>query len=194
MVRPREFDRDAALEQAMKLFWAKGFAATSTEDLVQAMGIGRQSLYNAFGDKRRLYLEALRSYQQGTIAGHMRRLSAPESPLEGIRDLLRGLIAEDDSERAMGCMGVGSVGEFGASDPAIVALREKAAPALYARLVERLREGREKGEIDAEIDPEDGARFVQLAMTGIQLAARGGGGAEDLRRMAHFAADRLKAR
>lgn len=59
MVRPREFDRGEALQRAMRVFWAKGFAATSTDDLVQAMGIGRQSLYNAFGDKKRLYLEAL---------------------------------------------------------------------------------------------------------------------------------------
>ena len=50
----------------MQVFWAKGFAATSTEDLVAAMRIGRQSLHNAFGDKRRLYLEALEAYQRTT--------------------------------------------------------------------------------------------------------------------------------
>ncbi|WP_155737462.1 TetR/AcrR family transcriptional regulator, partial [Agrobacterium tumefaciens] len=63
MARPREFDRDAALEKALRVFWSKGFAATSTDDLREAMGIGRQSLYGAFGDKRKLYLEALDAYQ-----------------------------------------------------------------------------------------------------------------------------------
>ena len=56
MAIPREFDREIALERATGIFWAKGYASTSTEDLLAAMGIGRQSLYNAFGDKRALYL------------------------------------------------------------------------------------------------------------------------------------------
>ncbi|HEY9345528.1 MAG TPA: TetR/AcrR family transcriptional regulator [Inquilinus sp.] len=178
----------------MQVFWAKGFAATSTDDLVQAMGIGRQSLYNAFGDKRRLYLEALEAYQQGTVAGHLKRLGAPASPVAGLRDLLLGLIAEDDGLRGLGCMGVGSVGEFGVSDPEVAALRAKAAPLLQARLVERLREGQADGEIVPEMDAGDAAEFIQMTMTGLQLAARGGAGLEDLRRMAAFAVNRLTAR
>lgn len=194
MVRPREFDRGDALQRAVRVFWSRGFAATSTDDLVQAMGIGRQSLYNAFGDKRRLYLEALEAYQQGTVAGHLKRLGAPASPLAGLRDLLLGLIAEDDGLRGLGCMGVGSVGEFGASDPDVAALRAKAASPLRARLVERMREGQARGEIAPEIDAGDAADFIQMTMTGLQLAARGGAGLEDLRRMAAFAIDRLTAR
>ncbi len=177
----------------MRVFWAKGFAATSTDDLVQAMGIGRQSLYNAFGDKRRLYLEALAAYQQGSVAGHLRRLGAPASPMAGLRDLLLGLIAEDDGLRGLGCMGVGSVGEFGASDPEVAALRSKAAAPLRARLVERIREGQAAGEIVPRMDAGDAADFIQMTMTGLQLAARGGAGIEDLHRMAAFAVDRLKA-
>jgi TetR/AcrR family transcriptional regulator, transcriptional repressor for nem operon len=194
MVRPREFDRGDALQRAMRVFWARGFAATSTDDLVQAMGIGRQSLYNAFGDKRRLYLEALEVYQQGTVGGHLQRLRAPASPLAGLRDLLLGLIAEDDGLRGLGCMGVGSVGEFGGSDPEVAALRAKAAAPLRARLVERIREGQAGGEIARDIDAEDAADFIGMTMTGLQLAARGGAGLEDLRRMAAFAIDRLTAR
>ena len=64
MARPREFDREVALERATCVFWAKGYASTSTEDLLAAMGIGRQSLYNAFVDKRALYLEALERYKR----------------------------------------------------------------------------------------------------------------------------------
>src|SRR6267142_1909851 len=59
MARPREFDRDAAVQRAMSVFWRKGYAATSTDDLLRAMNIGRQSMYDTFGDKHRLYLEAL---------------------------------------------------------------------------------------------------------------------------------------
>jgi TetR/AcrR family transcriptional repressor of nem operon len=194
MARPREFDRELALECATGAFWAKGFASTSTEDLIAAMGIGRQSLYNAFGDKRALYLEALESYQRATTGGHLRRLNAPTSPMAGVRALLLGLIAEDDELRGRGCMGVGAVSEFGTADPTLVALRAKVAPVVFARLVERLREGQARGQIDPAMDVEEAARFVQMTMTGIQLAARGGANAKELRTLARFAVGRLKTR
>lgn len=194
MVRPREFDRDIALQKAMEVFWAKGFAATSTDDLLQAMRIGRQSLYNAFGDKRQLYLEALQTYQQDVTSGHLHRLNSLPSPLEGIESLLVGLIAEDDRQRAMGCMGVGSVGEFGTTDEDLIALRAKVSQVLQARLVERIREGQARGEIERDMSPEQAAGFVQMTMTGLQVAARGGADAEQLWALARFAVDRLRAR
>src|ERR1700744_6607051 len=107
MARPREFDRETALERA-----------TATEDLLDAMNLGRQSLYNAFGDKRALYLEALERYQRGSTAGHLQRLKGPASPLAGIKALLVGLIAKDETERAMGCMGGGAASVGGADAPA----------------------------------------------------------------------------
>jgi AcrR family transcriptional regulator len=148
MVRPREFDRDQALDRAMRVFWAKGYAWTSTDDLLAAMKIGRQSLYNAFGDKRKLYLEALEQYQRASNAGHLQRLNSSPSPLGGIDALLVGLIAEDDGVRALGCMGVGAIGEFGAADPELARLRSNVSGTLLKRLVERIREGQALGEVD----------------------------------------------
>ena len=194
MARPREFDRELALERATGVFWAKGYASTSTEDLLAAMGIGRQSLYNAFGDKRALYLEALERYQRATNSGHLQRLKAPASPVAGIKALLFGLIAEDAGQRSMGCMGVGAVSEFGAGDPALAELRARVGRLLFSNLAERLREGQARGEIDPAMNVEDAARFVQMTMTGLQLAARSGAGADTLRSLAHFAVDRLKMR
>src|SRR5258706_1958536 len=113
MVRPREFDRDEALDRATRVFWAKGYASASTEDLLAAMNIGRQSLYNAFGDKRKLYLEALERYQHESSARHLARLNSSASPLGGIEALLLGLISKDDGVRALGCMGRWEECEFG---------------------------------------------------------------------------------
>ena len=84
MVRPREFDRDEVLERAMSVFWSKGFTATSTSDLVEAMKIGRQSMYDSFGDKRALYLEALAQYQQQSVTAHIGRLRSGKTGLAGI--------------------------------------------------------------------------------------------------------------
>jgi len=193
MARPREFDREVALEKAIGVFHAKGFSATSTDDLLAAMEIGRQSLYNTFGDKRALYIEALQTYQRKTVEGHLSRLNAPDSPLVGINNLLVGLIADGDDVRALGCMGVGSVGEFGVTDAELMQMRNKIGVVLGTRLLERIKEGQQRGEIKPGISPNDAAGFVQITMTGLQLAARGGGGAKELRKVARFAADRLRA-
>ena len=155
MARPREFDRDEALARATRVFWAKGYASTSTEDLLAAMNIRRQSLYNAFGDKRKLYLEALERYQRESSASHLERLNSSASPLGGIEALLLGLISKDDGVRALGCMGVSGVCEFGAADPELVMLRSKVGPRLLRRLVERIREGQACGEVDRAIDARD---------------------------------------
>jgi len=64
MARKLEFDRDRVLQKAMQLFWEKGYASTSMEELVKAMEINRFSIYNSFGDKKALFLEALAYYQR----------------------------------------------------------------------------------------------------------------------------------
>jgi TetR/AcrR family transcriptional regulator, transcriptional repressor for nem operon len=176
------------------VFWAKGFASTSTEDLLAAMNIGRQSLYNAFGDKRKLYLEALERYQRESNAAHLDRLYRSASPLGGIEALLFGLIAEDDCVRALGCLGVSTIGEFGAADRELVMLRSKAGPKLFRRLVERIREGQACGEVDPAMDARQAAAFLLMTMQGIQLGARAGGDAKSLRTLARFAISRFRAR
>jgi TetR/AcrR family transcriptional repressor of nem operon len=193
MARPREFERDEALRSALGVFWSKGFAGTSTDDLMQAMGIGRQSLYNAFGDKRQLYLEALGAYLQEAIDGHLARLNAPASALDGIRSVLVGLIPEDAHQRGLGCMGVSSVGEFGSTDADVADLRARAARRLTVGLIARIKEGQAIGDIDRSLDPAKAAGFVQITMTGLQVSARAGAKLSELTALAGFAVDRLKS-
>ena len=194
MARPREFDTDLALKRAMAAFWAKGYAATSMDDLQTAMQIGRQSLYAAFGDKRRLYVEALECYQQGSVVGHLARLRSGASPMAGIEALMIGLIPTDDAERSLGCMGVGSVAEFGAVDADLVELRARSGALLAGALADRLREAQAAGDIDPALDLDLAARFLQTTMQGLQLAARAGGDFASLRDLARFAVERLKPR
>ncbi|WP_442679335.1 TetR/AcrR family transcriptional regulator [Sphingomonas sp. ASY06-1R] len=194
MARPREFDRDEALEKAINVFWAQGFAATTTDDLRDAMGIGRQSFYNTFGDKRQVYLEALRAYQRRSTSAQLARLTSPDSPIAGLRDLLVGLVPEDDARRGLGCMGIGSVIEFGSSDAELVEMRDKVGPVLGGGLIERIRDGQARGEIDASLDPAETAAYIQVSMSGLQTAARAGAGASELQQIANFTVDRLRAR
>jgi TetR/AcrR family transcriptional repressor of nem operon len=187
MARPREFDRDAAVERAMSVFWSKGYAATSTEDLLGAMKIGRQSMYDTFGDKRRLYVETLGRYQQEQVAGHVKRLRSAESPLAGVKALLIGVIGAEKATREKGCMGVGAICEFGAADGELAALRTTSNRLLHKALVAQLEAAQAAGEIARTIDVERAARFVETAMLGLQVAARAGATATDLRATAAFA-------
>jgi TetR/AcrR family transcriptional regulator, transcriptional repressor for nem operon len=109
MARPKEFDRDIAVERAMSVFWSKGYAATSTDDLLQAMKIGRQSMYDTFGDKRRLYVEALERYQLESVAGHIKRLRSIASPLTGAQRRYR----QPAPGRSSSGLGVGTLVVWG---------------------------------------------------------------------------------
>ncbi|NEO92378.1 MAG: TetR/AcrR family transcriptional regulator, partial [Moorea sp. SIO3G5] len=92
--RKLEFDREEALEKAMDLFWSKGYNATGLNDLLKHMGIQRQSLYNTFGSKHALFLEAVQNYGQTVVCCIEQRLNEPGSPLENIRNLIRGLASD----------------------------------------------------------------------------------------------------
>ena len=178
----------------MSVFWRKGYAATSTDDLLRAMNIGRQSMYDTFGDKHRLYLEALERYQQESIAENIRRLRSTASPLAGIEALVVGIVASDKSTRERGCMGVGSISEFGNTDPGLVTLRARSGGAQHKALVERLRHAQAANEIGASVDIELAARFVETTMFGLQVAAKAGASLQSLRDTAAFAIASLKHR
>ena len=178
----------------MSVFWRKGYAATSTDDLLSAMNIGRQSMYDTFGDKHRLYLEALERYQRESIAENIRRLRSTASPLAGIEALVIGIIASDKSTRERGCMGVGAISEFGNTDPNLVTLRARSGGAQHKALIERLRHAQAANEIGANVDIERAARFVETTMFGLQVAAKAGASLQSLRDTAAFAITSLKHR
>ena len=194
MPRPKEFDREVAVERAMSVFWSKGYAATSTDDLLEAMKIGRQSMYDKFGDKRRLYVEALRRYQLESVAGHIKRLRSMASPLAGIEALVVGVISSDRTTREKGCMGVGAICEFGNADAELAQLRVKSGGMLRKALAERLQDAQAAGEIGETVDLERAARFVETTMFGLQVAARAGESTRSLRDMAAFAIAGLRSR
>ncbi len=185
MARPSEFDRDEAIASAIKVFARHGFEAASTTDLLEGMGIGRQSLYGAFGDKRGLFLEALRRYAAGSLA-QMHEALAQGTLAEGIEAaLLVGLGSSDDVES--GCLGVGSVVEFSRSDPEINAVNDAAGMAVVAAFAARVRAGIEAGELDAGLDPDAAGGMLLVLRSGLKVAARGGASASELREVARLA-------
>lgn len=186
MARPSEFDRDEAIASAIRVFARHGYEAASTSDLLEGMGIGRQSLYGAFGDKRRLFLEALRRYSDGSLAQMSAALAGGGSPADAIEAaLLVGLGSSDDLET--GCLGVGSIVEFSRDDAEVNALNDAAAALVVAAFAERVRDGIEAGAFDPGLDPEAAGRMLLTLRSGLKVAARGGAGQGELRQAARLA-------
>jgi AcrR family transcriptional regulator len=175
MPRPKEFDREIALKGAIQVFCDRGFEGTSTDELLQAMGISRQSMYDTFGDKRALYLEALRRYSAERVAMQIRILSAGASALKGLEAALNAAASAGSPEASSGCLGIGAISEFGRSDPEIASLIDTAASTLRSALQHRIDDGKSRGQISAEVDTQAAAEFLMATFSAIKLAARGGG-------------------
>ena len=192
MPRPKEFDREIALKGAIQVFCDRGFEGTSTDELLQAMGISRQSMYDTFGDKRALYLEALRRYSAERVAMQIRILSAGASALKGLEAALNAAAIAGSQEASSGCMGIGAISEFGRSDHEIASRIDTAERTLRSALQHRIDDGKSRGEISAEVETQAAAEFLMATFSGIKLAARGGASLQTLRNIARMAIRSLK--
>ena len=182
MARPKEFDREIALDAAISVFREQGFEGTSTGDLTGAMQIGRQSLYDTFGDKWQIYQAALKRYADLEGAAHAAALSTGPRAIHGLEIML----ARVRASAAQGCLGLGATCEFGRRAPELTALSDAAGRRLQSVLVARLKEAQDEGDVGADVDVREAAGFIVANIAGIRLAARGGAGAEQLQALAEL--------
>lgn len=186
MARPRAFDRDQVLDIAIDVFRQKGFDGTSTDDLVTAMKIGRQSLYATFGDKRSLYLEALRRYNTNSIVDLLDARRDTTSPLRTVEALLLGFAERAGQPSANACLGVNSICEFGTSDDDVVRINHESGQTLQRYLERALREAQAQGEVDKTLDPKGAAQFIAVTLMGMKVSARAGADVATLRNIAQM--------
>src|ERR1700743_3584664 len=106
MARPKEFDQELALRKAIRLFSQQGFAATSTDELMRVMDIGRQSMYDTFGDKRALFLRALELYVTESVQAIGVELERNGLALSAVRNALVSFAERKDLSSSEGCMGL----------------------------------------------------------------------------------------
>ena len=192
MARPKEFDDDTALLAAIKIFSDHGFEGTSTDALTRAMGIGRQSLYDTFGDKWRLYLKALQRYTADSIAEQIRVLNGGPSALKGLEACLYGAVNKASADPSPSCLGISAICEFGQSNPELSMLSETANRTLLSALERRIAEAKLDGEIGPDVDPREAAGFFSAALVGIKVAARAGASSAHLRGIARMALRSLR--
>ncbi|MGP1273088.1 MAG: TetR/AcrR family transcriptional regulator [Phycisphaerales bacterium] len=170
--RPKAFDQTEALEAAMAVFWANGFEGASIADLVTAMGIGRQSLYDTFGDKRALYLAALRHYGERAIAPTLETLAGPGEPVERIRAIFDRWAAMQTCPDCKGCFLAGALAQLDRDDAEAAALVDEMQARLAAAFNDAIVQAQSRHQMPSDIDPADLAAMLVAVGHGLALAGR----------------------
>ncbi len=185
--RPRKFNYEDALDQAILVFWKKGYEGTSMPDLTEAMNMNRPSIYAAFGNKEELFCKALERYSEKAIFFARTQLDKPKLK-ESVSALLCGAVTSYScKESPKGCMAV--QGALACSDDAKIAQefsvmrREK----MVEVLKQRFDRGVNEGELPNKTDTLDLARFFITIIQGLSIQSASGVKDEALRAIAHRA-------
>lgn len=172
--RPREFDREAALDAAMRLFWQKGFGDTSLEDLLEAMKISRGSFYAAFHSKQAVFREALRHYAE-LMAGELgRKLLKAPTARAFIEEVFSIALQEAGGNHANGCLIINSAAEFGQRHPEF-SQSVRDCLAIFERLFQQaVLRGQSEGDIPSKTDAADLGTYLCSSLGGLRTMAKVG--------------------
>ncbi len=191
--RPLAFSPDQAASAAMQVFWRRGFEAASTRDLLEAMGISRSSLYQAFGNKELLFLEALRRYREALLARLERSLDTAPSAMAFLEALCGDTAGEAGSERAaLGCLIFNSATELGQrGDPPAEHARESLA-AITTLFQRALIQAQAEGNIAPERDAAALAAYLTMGMAGLRTLLKSGADVRQARQAVDLLLETLK--
>ena len=186
--RPRSFDELEALEKAIQVFWSKGYDGVTIDDLVDGMGVGRPSLYAVFGDKRTLFLRALRAYAEKKGALAAKALLSPQALRASLASFMRQAVEFSTEEgSAVGCLIVCVAPVV--DDAEVRQFVQKATAGAVAMVERRFRDGIGAGEIPSDFPVAARARQVIDLVHGLTMRAKMGSTRKTLLRDAEEAAD-----
>ena len=170
MARPRKFEREAVLAKAMNVFWAKGYESTSMEDLVDAMGINRGSLYATFGDKRRLHLATLDHFYENEIGRMLAPLFVTGPKLPAIREVFEQVAqcGGRDGERR-GCLMYNTAIELCSKDPEVKSRVAAGLKQVEESFFQALDQAHAAGELSLDRDPRALARHLTNSLNGLRV-------------------------
>jgi TetR/AcrR family transcriptional repressor of nem operon len=182
MARPRAFDEDQVLHAVREQFWTAGYAATSLSDLMRVSGLGKGSLYAAFGDKHQLFLRVLRDYTE-TNHNQMRTV-LQETPraIDALRSVIEAPIPVDtgDNDVRRGCLMANSTCELGLADPDVLTHAHQTYETSTAMIAECIVRAQQEHDLLSEGDPVVLARTILTAQQGIVFMSRTGMDTETL--------------
>jgi len=159
----------------MRLFWRKGYAGTSVEDLTGTLNLSRSSVYDTFGDKRSLFLEALKFYSERVLDATARTLNEAPSPIDGIQKVFDDLIAGVGSEKgALGCFMVNSVAELVPYDPDVTEIATTYSESIQKLFVAALTQAKSQHMLTEKQTPQQLAAYVFNMVQGIRILIKSG--------------------
>ncbi|HTJ49964.1 MAG TPA: TetR/AcrR family transcriptional regulator [Cyclobacteriaceae bacterium] len=173
MARTKDFDEDEILNKAVTLFWHKGYNGTSMQELVDALGISRSSLYDTYVDKHTLYVKALEYYQNtasGNLASVVNNAPSARDAVKCLLELTTADLLKDKQHK--GCFMVNAEVEVAPHDSKIkniVRKNEQQIEDLFRQAIQR---GQENGEITNKQDSKALARFFMNTVKGIRVSAK----------------------
>jgi TetR/AcrR family transcriptional regulator, copper-responsive repressor len=183
--RPRNFDRDIALNAAMLQFWQHGYEATSISDLAEAMGLNPPSIYGSFGDKRALFERAVDAYQNGPGCFAARAMAEEPDTRKAFERLLMDAAASFTiASQPTGCMVVLSALNCSDADNDVcesLAERRRKSSQMFA---ERIAQAYAQGEIPPHLDPQTLSSLIVAVFQGMSISARDGATREQLEAVA----------
>lgn len=174
--RPREFDEAVVLERLMKLFWESGYRGTGMDRVCRETGLSRQSLYNAFGDKRELFRLAILHYRDSRLAGLLALLKKSEKPLEAVRTVLGHFRRQVAEHNHNGCLVANALTEIAGRDPELEKLLKDTLRLLEDAFRGALDRARKNGDLSADVSPRCVARSLTNAFLGMAVTSKLSGG------------------
>ncbi len=173
MARPLEFDETAALEAAIGCFWRRGYEATSVRELAASMGVSAPSLYNTYGDKHALFVQALEHYLDHTTRARIKRLEDTLPPKQAVRKFIEEIIDRSvgDHERR-GCFLINSALEIAPHDAKLSALIADRLAEIERFFHRSIRRARAEGSVPRNRSAKDSARLLLGVLLGIRVLAR----------------------
>ncbi|WP_214476837.1 TetR/AcrR family transcriptional regulator [Mesorhizobium sp. dw_380] len=173
MGRHKEFDPQDAVASASLLFWRKGYRATTPNELVAELGVGKGSLYNVFSSKHALFEQSLRHYGDARIVGLKSVLAGPGPVKVRLQAALERIASIDDAEkRRRGCMAVNTATELGAEDDPAAAIARSVFERMEHALLVVVEEGQQSGELSKNLDAGEIASLLLISIMGMSVSAR----------------------
>lgn len=192
--RPRDFDEADVLAHATDLFWQQGYDSTSLSDLLEHMGISRQSMYNTFGSKEQLFHRALEHYIETRMAPMLAGMEAPGADLRSIEVHFDAMARESTRPGALrkGCLMVNTLVELATRDSAVAGEMKRFTSRLEKAILNALQGAEQTGQLKPHLQLRDAAKFLSTTAQGMMVVCKAGASRKQQRATAQLALDAIR--